>query len=112
MDTTDWYDPHFYDGSFHDDENEIKAFTSKAELYKDSKTLYENYNKEHKIDDYSDFIYERVFREKVYEFLYKHNVKLFRSETEGNILIKLMNIAFQPEQVLGRRLYSFTATAV
>jgi len=30
IDTTDWYDPHFYDGEFHYDENEIKAFTSKA----------------------------------------------------------------------------------
>jgi hypothetical protein len=39
-------------------------------------------------------------------------VKLFRSTTEGNILIKLMNIDFQPMEVLGRRLYSFTASAV
>lgn len=112
IDTTDWYDPHFYNGEFHYDENEIKAFTSKADIYGESQELYNNYNNKKGITEYNDYIYEREFRKKVYDFLYKHNVKLFRSTTEGNILIKLMNIDFQPVETLGRRLYSFTATAV
>lgn len=112
IDTTDWYDPHFYNGEFHYDENEIKAFTSKADIYGESQELYDNYNNKKGITEYNDYIYEREFRKKVYDFLYKHNVKLFRSTTEGNILIKLMNIDFQPVETLGRRLYSFTATAV
>ena len=112
VDQTDWYDPHFYNGEFHNDENEIKAFTSKAEIYGDSEQLYNNYNDQNRINEYNDYVYEREFRKKVYDFLYKHNVKLFRSTTEGNILIKLMNIDFQPVESLGRRLYSFTATAV
>ena len=112
IDTTDWYDPHFYDGEFHYNENEIKAFTSKADIYGESQELYDNYNNKKGITEYNDYIYEREFRKKVYDFLYKHNVKLFRSTTEGNILIKLMNIDFQPVETLGRRLYSFTATAV
>lgn len=111
-DTTDWYDPHFYNGEFHYNENEIKAFTSKADIYGESQELYNNYNNKKGITEYNDYIYEREFRKKVYDFLYKHNVKLFRSTTEGNILIKLMNIDFQPVETLGRRLYSFTATAV
>ena len=112
MDTTDWYDPHFYDGEFHNDENEIKAFTSKTDIYEEHKQLYDNYNQTNNINEYNDYIYEREFREKVYDFLYKNDAKLFRSTTEGNILIKLMNIDFQPIESLGRRLYSFTATAV
>ena len=112
IDTTDWYDPHFYDGEFHYDENEIQAFTSKADIYGESQELYDDYNNTKEITEYNDYIYEREFRKKVYDFLYKHNVKLFRSTTEGNILIKLMNIDFQPIEALGRRLYSFTATAV
>jgi len=120
IDSTDWYDPHFYDkddgnsGEFHNDENEIKNFTSKAKIYGESsiQELYSNYNNENGITEYNDYIYEREFRNKVYDFLYKHDVKLFRSTTEGNILIKLMNIDFQPVESLGRRLYSFTATAV
>jgi hypothetical protein len=47
-------------------------------------------------------IYEKDFRDKVKEFLYKNNVKLFRSATEGNILVKLMGITFTPNQSLGR----------
>lgn len=120
IDSTDWYDPHFYDkddgnsGEFHNDENEIKNFTSKAKIYGETpiQELYNNYNNENGITEYNDYIYEREFRNKVYDFLYKHDVKLFRSTTEGNILIKLMNIDFQPVESLGRRLYSFTATAV
>ena len=111
-DTTNWYDPHFYDGQFHNSENELKLFTSKREIYKESKSLYDTYNQQNGITDYYDFIYEKQFRDKVYEFLYKHDIKLFRSAAEGNILIKLMNIDFQPVESLGRKLYSFTATAV
>jgi len=112
INTTDWYDPRFYDGEFHNNENEIKAFTSKNEIYGEAQPLYKNYNNKENITEYNDYIYEREFRKKVYDFLYEHNVKLFRSTTEGNILIKLMNIDFQPVESLGRRLYSFTATAV
>ena len=112
MDTTNWFDPLFYDGTFHQDQSEIGLFTTKQKLYGDSLNLYENYNSEHGVSDYNDYIYERFFREEVYNFLYQNNIKLFRSTTEGNILIKLMNIDFQPIGTLGRRLYSFTATAI
>lgn len=114
IDTTNWYDPHFNnnEGRFQNNKDEIKMFTSKQEIYGESKTLYDNYNNNNNITQYNDYIYERKFREKVYEFLYAHDVKLFRSTTEGNILIKLMNIDFQPVESLGRRLYSFTATAI
>ena len=112
IDTTDWYDPHFYDGEFHYNENEIKVFTSKEDIYGESQQLYNEYNNNNNITQYNDYIYEREFREKVYDFLYKHDIKLFRSTTEGNILVKLMNIDFQPVESLGRMLYSFTATAI
>ena len=59
-----------------------------------------------------DHVYEREFREKVEAFLYNDKVKLFRSLTEGNMLIKLMNITLTPKQQLGRLLYSVDATAV
>lgn len=111
-DTTDWYDPHYYDEKFHINENEIKAFTSKNEIYRDYVEQYNKYNTQNNINDYQDRIYERKFREKVYKFLYEHNAKLFKSTTEGNILVKLMDIDFQPVESLGRRLYSFTATAI
>ena len=89
------------------------VFTTKLELYYGEENVqrYEKYNKEHRISEDYDFTYEREFREKVEEFLMDNTVKLFRSPTEGNILVKLMDVNFQPNQTLGRRLWSFTATA-
>lgn len=54
---------------------------------------------------------ERAFREKVEEFLNDFNYKLFKSPTEGNIVIGLLNISLTPNNTVGRMLYSFSATA-
>lgn len=108
---SNWYDPNFYNGIFYENK-ENNNFITKSEIYNKSLNLYENFNSQNQIFTYDDFIYEKEFREKVYDFLYENNVKLFRSAAEGNILIKLLNISFQPLETLGRRLYSFTATAV
>ena len=59
-----------------------------------------------------DYNYEKRFRDKVEQFLYNNKVKLFRSSTQGNMLIKLMNITLTPKQELGRLLYSVDATAI
>lgn len=58
-----------------------------------------------------DFTRERQFREAVMNFLHKNNIKLFKSATEGNLLVKLTNVSFTPEQKLGRMIYSFNCTA-
>lgn len=93
---------------FMDDQN---IFTNREELLGDYSYLYKNYNKENNVTDFNDFILEKQFRDRVQEFLCDGKVKLFKSATEGNILICLMNINFSPEQTLGRMLYSFSATA-
>lgn len=54
---------------------------------------------------------ERAFREKVMEFLYNDEVKLWKSASEGCILVRLTGITLTPNQSLGRRIYSFSATA-
>lgn len=93
--------------------DEENIFVAREEYYGESvNSLYTDYNKKNRIDIFNDITYERHFREKVQDFLYKHNVKLFRSATEGNILVKLMDIQFQPNATLGRRIYSFTCTCV
>ena len=91
-----------------------KIFTSREETYsEDVLKLYKDYNSnyDNRINMFNDITYERDYREKVMDFLYKHNVKLFRSATEGNILVKLTDISFTPNQTLGRRIYSFQCTA-
>lgn len=81
---------------------------SKTDLYQSTKSFYDTYNSTNNINIYQDYIYERDFREKVIEFLYKNNVKLFRSLTQGNMLVKLTNITLNPIQSLSRRIYSFS----
>ena len=91
------------------DENGL--FTNKDKVYGTSRELFDSFNETNNITDYQDYIYERNFREKVMDFLYDNTVKLFRSTTEGNILVKLMDISLTPNQTLGRMIYSFSATA-
>lgn len=92
--------------------NHDNIFTSKEDMYgEDVLELYKDFNDKEKIKDFNDYTYERDFREKVLDFLNKNTVKLFRSATEGNILVKLMNISLTPNATLGRRIYSFTCTA-
>lgn len=87
-------------------------FATEEEIYADNDIVKINqYNEAHFIDQYEDVILEREFRELVYQFLYNNKVKLFRSNPEGNILVKLTNISFTPMEQLGRQLYSFTAEA-
>ena len=88
-----------------------ELFCTKKDLYRGYEELYEKYNTQNRISEYNDFSLEKTFREKVMEFLYANNVKLFRSPSEGNILVRLMDISFTPESQLGRMVYSFSATA-
>lgn len=91
--------------------DEDGLFITKTQLYAENESYYANFNVEQEIPDYRDLIYEKFFRDKVSNFLYEDDVKLFRSPTEGNIIIKLMDTQFQPNQTLGRRLWSFTSNA-
>ena len=53
---------------------------------------YEQYNHNHRISELYDYNLERDFREAVMNFLYEDTVKLFKSASEGNMLVKLTDI--------------------
>lgn len=80
-------------------------------LYDENTELYEQYALDNNISNYNNYIKEKLFREQVLQFLYNSKAKLFRSPSEGNVLIKLTDINLTPNQTLGRMLYSFSATA-
>ena len=54
---------------------------------------------------------ERTFKMKVYEWLTNGEPKLFRSPSEGNFIVRLMNVSMTPNDSLGRMLHTFNATA-
>ena len=89
--------------SYHMDSNQ--EFISLEELGLDS----DNHISTASLFSYN-FLAERIFRERVYEWLNNGQPKLFRSPSEGNIVLRLMNITLSPLENLGRMVYSFTAT--
>ena len=65
-----------------------------------------------KIGEYENrHIQERMFRDSLHELLLDGRPKLFKSETEGLILVYLSNVSLTPNNVLGRMLYDFSMTA-
>lgn len=54
---------------------------------------------------------ERQFKLEVLNWLNNGKAKLFRSPTEGNYLVRLLNISLSPVDTLGRMLHSFSCTA-
>ena len=90
-------------------------FATEAEIRDNQVDRYAQAHGANSLEVYSgryDYTYERQFREKVEAFLYNMKPKIFRSLTEGNLLIKLMNITLTPKAELGRLLYSVDATAI
>ena len=55
---------------------------------------------------------ERNFKLEVLEWLNNGEPKIFRSSTEGNYIVRLMNCSLAPVDALGRMLHTFTATAI
>ena len=54
---------------------------------------------------------ERLFKNKVLEWLTDGNPKVFRSPTEGNFIVRLLNTSITPHDQLGRMLHTFNTTA-
>lgn len=54
---------------------------------------------------------EREFKMQVLDWLTDGKPKLFRSPTEGNFIVRLMNVSLAPNDTLGRMLHTFSATA-
>lgn len=72
---------------------------------------YDEQRKEHRILPQNDYVLEREFREQVLQFLTDGKPKLFKSLTEGNMLVVLQGVSLSPNEVLGRLIYTFSATA-
>ena len=96
--------------SFHMDE--ANTFFTEEELYHYDKII--ELHRERRIKDnkiFTDTILERDFREKVVKFLQDGKPKLFKSPTQGNIIIKINDVSIAPNKTLSGTIASFSATA-
>lgn len=92
------------------EENKNGLFETKQTLM--YYNLYEQDNINNGINDMNNIYLERRFREEVMNFLYAPKTRLYRSATEGNILVRLMNISFSPKNELGKFIYDFSCEAI
>lgn len=58
-----------------------------------------------------EYYLERVYKREVEAWLNDGKPKLLRTAAEGNFIVRLMNVSLSPNQQLGRRLHTFSATA-
>lgn len=54
---------------------------------------------------------ERIYKNKVLDWLNNGKPKLLKTATEGNFIVQLMNVQLTPMDQLGRRLHSFSCEA-
>ena len=54
---------------------------------------------------------ERIFKLNVLDWLNNGKPKILKSPTEGNYIVRLMNVSLSPDDTVGRMLHSFSCTA-
>lgn len=78
--------------------------------YQSEKRLSVLQNTTHDAYPLNNWYWEREFRESLVAWLNDGEPKLFRSMTEGNLLVMITDVNLTPNKTLGRMLYNFTAT--
>lgn len=96
--------------------DESNSFTDRDSLFIEDKYLMEasNYSDtieslyvKNNLNDTNNPILEREFRNKVLTFLQDGEVKLFKSPTEGLMLVRITSVTTTPNITLGRMIYDF-----
>ena len=97
--------------SFNAEATEIASLDFSTSRFFSAQDFNPSYFTSLPIDD-RDRVLEKIFREKVLEFLCNDEVKLFRSTPEGSMLIRLKDVSLTPKKELGRYIYSVSMQAV
>lgn len=87
-------------------EDPSNRFFDKESYYKNANSTYSDPQTQH-IYDYD---LEREFREELVKWLNDGNPKLYRSQTEGNMVVMLTDISLTPNATLSRMIWNFSAT--
>lgn len=94
--------------SAQEDENHL--FLDEQDYYGDMYQNYSIYNENNNITPDYNYLWERAFREELVKWLNDGEPKLYRSKTEGLMVVMLTDISLTPNKTLSRRLYDFSAT--
>lgn len=110
MDKDDTFFSTSVGGCYFKDELIVPFDKFKTEGERGSQVVITSFDIDTNLTEDNVFI-ERKFREKVEEFLNDFDYKLYKSPTEGNIVIGLLNVSMTPNATLGRMIFDFSATA-
>lgn len=91
-------------------EDEERLFMNEEDYYGDRYLDYTIYNENNEIDENYNYFWERAFRQELVKWLNDGEPKLYRSKTEGLMVVMLTDISLTPNKTLSRRLYDFSAT--
>lgn len=86
-------------------------------LFTETSFLFEDMTRSSTPHDYDsnltidEVAVEQKYKMEVLEWLNNGQPKLFKSPTEGNFIVRLLNVSLSPEDILGRMLHTFSATA-
>lgn len=98
--------------STQDDENGL--FLTKEDVYQNMLSNYEAYEEAEYRDahtiEYYNYFWEREFRERLVRWLNDGEPKLYRSMTEGMLVVMVTDVNLTPNATLSRRLWDFSAT--
>jgi hypothetical protein len=95
-------------------EDENGLFLTKEDVYQDMLANYKSYEESEYRDAYNienyNYFWEREFREELIKWLNDGEPKLYRSMTEGMLVVMITDISLTPNSTLSRRLWDFSAT--
>lgn len=103
--------------SFLTDENKLFISEEKNNHYRQATHHFSSHDNIKSMENFNtnlinDNIYkEREFKLEVLDWLNNGQPKLFKSPTEGNYIVRLLNVSLAPMDQLGRMLHSFSCTA-
>ena len=92
-----------------DEENFITMKEIGLDGYRNITTPFGRYGTTNIVD--YNIAAERKFKNEVLDWLNNGQPKLFRTPTEGNFIVRLMNVSLSPNDSLSRMLHTFSATA-
>lgn len=89
-------------------EDELKDLVENVDMT----DLYDALYASKGLNDFNNEILEREFRDKVIAFLQDGKPKLFKSPTEGVMIVRIMDVNLTPNQQLGRMIYDFSCNVI
>lgn len=91
-------------------EENIFANIQKLLKYDDIYALYQQCAEDYNLTVKNDFSIEKMFREKVEQFLCDGTPKLFKNAGLGNKIVMLTDVSLSPKETVGNRIYTLSAT--